>query len=423
MTYVFSTKGPGTAHGIERSAEDDTVGQRSLRSVLSGRWRVPARWTWWVAVVATIVICLGACTGRDIGGVGQGWNGLTASNGVVYVGTKDGRVQALIDNGFEGVRPGWTFPQSEGTDGLQGVYSSPLVAGGLLYVAAENGYLYALDVDTGNVSDRGWRRPLGIQEQLESLISSPAHDPINELVLITSEDGKLYGYDDDTGEEIWDQPFSTGDKIWSTPAVGNGEAFFGSHDGNVYSVNLSTGEENWSFRTGGVVAGKPLLVGGMVVVGSFDKKLYALDARDSSLRWEFGGENWFWAGAVSNGNLIFAPNMDGHIYALDLDGNLQWKYDAGDSIVSPPVLVPRGLAVAARNGRLVLLDVSSSGTRSSDQRVLSSQTLGDSEIRSPIVAVGDSVYVGSEDGTVRRVEVKGGQVQMWCWHHENTVCN
>ena len=376
-----------------------------------------------LAVTALFALGLTACTGRDIGGVSTGWNALAASNGVVYIGTKDGRVQALIDNGFEGIRAGWTFPQSEGTDDLEGVYGTPIVAGGMLYVAAENGYLYALDLENGNVSDRGWRRPLGILENLEPLVAGPAYDPINELVLITSEDGNLYGYDSDTGEQVWDQPFPTGDQIWSTPAVSNAVAFFGSHDHHIYSVNVATGKENWSYETGGVVAGKPLLVNGMVVAGSFDKNLYALDADDASLRWQFEGGNWFWAGAVSNGQMIFAPNMDGYIYALDMEGNLIWKYDAGDAIVSPSVLVPRGLVVAARNGRLVLLDVTTSAGRSADQRILSSQTLGNAEIRAPIIAVGESVYVGSEDGSVRRVEVKGGQVQMWCWHHENTVCN
>ena len=405
------------ASGRERTKQFSHGFEAGRRQFTLGRW--PAV----IGVIVLLSFGLLGCTGRDIGGVGAGWNGLTARDGVVYVGTKDGRVQALTDNGFEGVRPGWTFPQAEGTDDLQGVYSTPIVVGNLLFVAAENGYLYALDLENGSVSDRGWRRPQGQPEGLEPLVSGPAYDPINQLVIVTSEDGNLYAYDDDTGEQIWDRPFSAGDKIWSTPAISNGVAFFGSHNGYVYSVNLATGEEEWSQGTDGVVAGRPLLVNGMVVAGSFDKKLYAFDVQDGTPRWQFEGENWFWAGAVSNGDLIFAPNMDGHIYALDTEGVLQWKFDAGDSIVSPPALVPRGLVVAARNGRLTLLDISSGEGRTSDQRVLSSQTLGDAQIRAPIVAIGESVYVGSEDGSVRRIEVKGGQVQMWCWHHENTVCN
>ena len=376
-----------------------------------------------LAVVAALLsLTLLACT-RNIGGNSSGWNALASSNGVVYVGTKDGRVQALIDNGFEGVRPGWSFPQAEGTDNLRGVYSTPVVVGQLLYVAGENGYLYALDVENGSISDRGWRRPQGQPQNLGPLVAGPAYDPINELLLVPSEDGRVYGYIADTGESLWDSPFVTGDKIWSTPVVSNGVGYFGSHDHHVYAVNLATGQEIWSFETGGVVAGKPVLFDGMVVVGSFDRNLYALDANDGEVRWQFEGENWFWAGAVTNGETVFAPNMDGHIYALDRNGILQWKYDAGDSIVSPPVLVPRGLVVAPRNGRLLLLEVSNSGNRTVAQRLLSSQSLGDAQIKAPLVAVGESVYVGSEDGSVRRVEIKGGQVEMWCWHHENTQCN
>ena len=381
-----------------------------------------ARWAILLALAGLFVLASVSCTG-DIGGVTSGWNAPVAANGVVYVGTKDGRVQALIDNGFEGVRPSWVFPQAEGTDDLKGVYSTPVVAGSLLYVAGENGYLYALELENGSPSDRGWRRPQGQPQSLQPLVASPAYDPLNELVVVPSEDGRLYDFIADTGENLWDRPFIAGDKIWSTPSISNGVAFFGSHDHKVYAVNLATGEEIWSFETEGVVAGTPLVYNGMVIVGSFDKNLYALDADDGDVRWQFEGTNWFWAGAVSNGETIFAPNMDGYIYALDRNGILEWKYDTGDSIVSKPVLVPRGLVVAPRNGRLLLLDVSSSADRSAEQRLLSSQSLGDAQIKAPLVVVGESVYVGSDDGSVRRVEVKGGQVQMWCWHHENVQCN
>ena len=393
------------------------------RNCTAGERRLSfSRWLLFAALAGLLVFALAGCT-QNIGGVSSGWNALTSANGVVYVGTKDGRVQALVDNGFEGVRPSWSFPQAEGTDNLKGVYSSPVVVGQLVYVAGESGFLYALDVGTGSPSDRGWRRPQGLLQNLEPLVAGPAYDPINELLLVPSEDGRLYGYIADTGESLWDRPFIAGDKIWSTPAVSNGFAYFGSHDGNIYAVNTATGEEEWRFETGGVVAGKPLLFNGMVLAGSFDKKLYALDAVDGDLRWQFEGGNWFWAGAVSNGETIFAPNMDGYIYALDRNGILRWKYDTGDSIVSRPVLVPRGLVVAPRNGRLLLLDVSDSGDRTAAQRLLSSQSLGDAQIKAPLAVVGESVYVGSEDGSVRRVEVKGGQVQMWCWHHENVQCN
>ena len=375
-----------------------------------------------LAGVFVLLLSLAACP-QDIGGVSSGWNAIAVGEEVLYVGTKDGRVQALTDRG-DGVFPErWSYPASpDSADSLDGVYSAPLLASGLLYVAAENGYLYALDPENGSVSERGWRRPQGQDENLPPLVGGPAYEPVNRLIVVGSEDGSLYGYDAETGEPYW-RPFQTGDKIWSTPVVGNLDGiptiYFGSHDGNVYAVNAADGRELWRFQTGGVVAGRPLLLDRMVIAGSFDKKLYAIDAFDGSKLWEFEGGNWFWAGAVSNGTTIFAPNMDGRVYALDRSGILQWEFDAGEEIVSPPVLVPRGLVVANRYGDLILLDVA----RNASQRELHRLTLGDAEVKAPISHVGDTVYVGSDDGSVRRVEVheqfsEAVLTARACWKHD-----
>ena len=85
-----------------------------------------------------------------------------------------------------------------------------------------------------------------------------------------------------------------------------------------------------------------------------------------------------------------------------------------------PVLVPTGLVVVNKQGKLSLLDVSPNAGR---QRELSILTLGDAEVKAPIFAAGESVYVGSQDSTVRRVEVKTGPVVMWCRHTKEGRCN
>ena len=350
------------------------------------------------------VLALGGCT-RDIGGVSSGWNALTVGDGTVYVGTKEGRVQALADRGDGNFPEKWSYPPTQNDDtSLRGVYSAPLLASGLLFVSSESGYIYALDPENGSVSEKGWRRPLGQGENPAPLVGGPAYEPVNRLIVVGSEDGNLYSYNAETGEPQW-RPFQTGGKIWSTPAVGNVNGipviYFGSHDHNVYALNAADGSEMWRFETEGVVAGKPLLLDGLVIVGSFDKKIYALNAFDGSKLWEFEGGNWFWAGAVSNGSMIFAPNMNGRLYALDKSGFLEWEFDAGSELVSPPVLVPKGLVLANREGDLILLDV----TRNAGQRELHRLTLGDAEIMAPIHAIGNTVYVGSDDGSARRVEV------------------
>ena len=381
------------------------------------------RWLALALLSALMSLVLLSCINDEIGGVSSGWNALAVGNETVYVGTKDGRVQALSDRGDGDFPEKWRYPQSDDSDdSLRGVYGTPLLAAGLLFVTAESGYIYALDPESGSVSERGWRRPLGQSGNPEPLVAGPVYEPVNRMVLVASEDGRLYSYDAETGEPLW-RPFEAGDKIWSTPAIGNIDGlpviYFGSHDGAVYAVNAADGQEIWKFQTDGVVAGRPLVMDGLVIVGSFDKKLYALDAREPAVRWEYEGENWFWAGAVTNGRTIFAPSMDGNIYALDRSGILQWKFDVGSEIVSPPALVPRGLVVATRDGDLVLLDISPSA----GQRELHRLTLGDAEIKAPLYAVGNSVYVGSDDGSARRVEVheqfsESILTARACWNHD-----
>ncbi len=371
--------------------------------------------------VAVLLLALAGCTGAErLAGERSGWNTLYSTGDRVYVTTKQGQVQLLTDNGFDGYVPGWSFPPNGSTIEIGGAYSPPLVQGRLVYISSLDGYLYALDTEDGSVTDRGWRRPEGQASGLQPLVSGPAYDPVNRLILVTSEDGHLYGYEAETGTQIWDA-FETGDRIWSTPAVDNAVAYFGSHDHRIYAVRTADGQELWSFETGGVVAGKPLIVDGKVIAGSFDRKLYALDATDGSVVWEFEGENWFWAGAITDGRTIYAPNMDGKVYALNTEGLLLWSHDMGAAIVSQPALVPLGLVVANKDGKISLLEVGLGAQGVS--RELSVFVLNDADIRAPLAVSGDSVYVGAQDDSVRRIQVKGGgQQEMWCWKPENTPC-
>ena len=206
--------------------------------------------------------------------------------------------------------------------------------------------------------------------------------------------------------------------------IQDGVIYFGSHDKHIYAVSLTDGTLKWKFLTGGVVAGRPLIFRDMVIAGSFDKNLYAINIKDGSKSWEFPGENWFWAGAVSNKRTIFAPSMDGNVYALDRAGNVAWKHDVGSPIISRPVLIPAGLVVAGKDSKITLLDTSLAEVGL--QRVRSVRPLPDDpEILAPLYAVGESILVGAQDNTVRRIEIRASQAPMWCFdtESENGRCN
>ena len=393
--------------------------RRSPQASRTGPSRRPVDRRLLILFALIMLPVLAGCT-RNIGNQSDGWNPPVSSDGVVYVGTKDGQVKAYIDDGSGNVQESWTFTSNSSDDGIFGTYSTPLVIGNLVYVSGIDGFVYALDKETGTLTGEGWKRPENPFEEPEPLVAGLAYDPTHDIILSPSEDGFLYAYTAKNGDQFF-EPFPTGGSIWSTPAVDNGVAYFGSHDHNVYAVALDDGKEVWRYETGGVVAGKPLVFDGKVIAGSFDKTLYALSAKTGNLLWTVEGDNWFWAGAVTDGKTIFAPNMDGNIYAIDRNGNLLWKHQVGSPIVSSPVMVSRGLVVAAKDGNLILLNTSTDNLGL--QRTLFNQKLGEDEIKAPLVAVGDSVYVGSQDRTVRRIDFKDGQRNVWCLDTKDGGCS
>jgi len=59
---------------------------------------------------------------------------------------------------------------------------------------------------------------------------------------------------------------------------------FGSHDGNLYTLNAD-GTEKWRFATGGgIIAKPPIDKDGAIYVGSWDKKVYAIGAQSKDTK-------------------------------------------------------------------------------------------------------------------------------------------
>jgi outer membrane protein assembly factor BamB len=50
----------------------------------------------------------------------------------------------------------------------------------------------------------------------------------------------------------------------------------GSHDGNLYALNLADGKELWKFTAGGDIVASPAISGNRLIIGSRDGVLYCL---------------------------------------------------------------------------------------------------------------------------------------------------
>jgi len=370
------------------------------------------------------------------------------------------KVRAMEDFGSGSPRVLWTYPPLGTGAGLEGVFGPPAVSKelGLVYIGAVDGNLYALSLETGD-EGAGWKRAVRDDPSMDPqpIIGAPVLTEIvnsetgpSTTLVVVSEDGNLYAFDAASGTELSWSPFRTGGKLWSTPAIQNGIAYFGSHNHSVYAVDLRDGRELWRYETGGAVVGNPLLFRGKLFIGSFDKKLYALDADDGELEWAFESGNWFWAGPVTDGETIFAPAMDGFVYALEPDNpgsgdskEAIWRHNMESPIVSTPALVPLGLIVASVDGKMRLLSTSPSNLV--DGEVISNlPNLEEGGIKAPLIAGAPaspplgtdapalsviqrySVFAGGDNGIVRRVAVTEGQDKESIWCFDSSIhrqCN
>lgn len=396
------------------------------------RWAFPTTSRYprlFLAFVALAILFLAVIgCGRDLGASTKGWGSVAVANGVVYATTLNGQLYALDDFGSEGVSTRWNSALGS-ENGFGGSYGSPAV-GRYVYVSGIDGFLYAFDGSGGaGAVQVAWRQPQFEAEDMPPVVGGPALDEAGGIIAVGSEDGGLYAYNALTGESLRWSPFHTDGKVWSTPVLRNGVAYFGSQDGAVYAVSLETGSLIWRFDTGGAIVSTPLVHKNLLIVGSFDRQLYALGLNDGQPRWQVEAANWWWATPVSAGRAVYAASMDGNVYAIDDNGVLLWKYDMGAPIVADPVLVERGIVVASREGRVVLLRASASVQEAPQE--IASYSIRDGEIKAPLVKSGtiglggtaeqEVVYVGTDDGKVRRLQVLSGFMPHWCYDTDNNT--
>jgi outer membrane protein assembly factor BamB len=366
------------------------------------------------AVVLLVVSCSGTPAQK-------GWSGGTLQGNTLYIGSRDGRIISVdISNGSRI----WATPLETGstTAGLGcsripivvTIYGSPAVSDNLVYVGGYNGRVYSFipgesqpdrTLDRVRVGDKD----IPIGRIVGSVVVS------DENVYFGADDGKVYGVTTRL-QPAWREPFQTGAKIWSTPAVQNGTLYIGSFDKKVYALDASTGEKKWEFLTGGVVTATPVVVNGIVYVGSFDQSFYAIDAASGQRRWQFDAKNGFWATPVVVDGTIYAPALDGKVYVLSAGGEEVAAINLGAPISSSPVLVGKTLVLATEQSPGTASVKAGAAIWAIDTGTNQGRELarlpGD-KVYAPLAAGQGSVYVHTDRDALYAVDVTSGALRQF----------
>ena len=211
--------------------------------------------------------------------------------------------------------------------------TSPLVAGGRVYVGDWRGFVYCLEAKTGR---EVWRYRTGGEVKGAMALSG-------RRLYVGSYDHHMYALRAGTGKLIWrgssQERLGGRGTFYSTPAAAYGRVYIGSTDGKVYSFGATSGQVRWSQSTGGYVYASPAIWNKLVLVGSYSKQFYALDAATGDVVWRFRANGQISGSATVLGNVVYFSTLKGRTYGLDAKtGKQLWSFPDGK--YSPVVAGP-----------------------------------------------------------------------------------
>jgi len=202
--------------------------------------------------------------------------------------------------------------------------STPVIRGDLLYVGAEDGFIYAISLDASRGRNQ-WDPLTGAGKTEWFINSSPALSPLGALI-VAGRDEFLYSFDFD-GKVMW--KLHLRGQMLGSPVV---------------------------TREGDVIVGLSLIRRGQAAHG----KLVCVDGRNQRVRWEAAADGAVESTPViGDDNLIYFGDNAGAIHALDPAGKQVWATKVGSPVRSAGVILPGRVVFGTDSGALVALQSTS----------------------------------------------------------------
>lgn len=334
---------------------------------------------------------------RSIGdGQGDGYYRLNPllADGVIYAVSSDGELAAF--DAASG-RERWGVELELPISGGVGKYRDALFLGGA------DGLVIKLSADDGSEL---WRATVSGE-----ILAAPQSN--GSVVVAQAYDGKLIGFDFETGERLWtysnDVPVLTL-RGTSTPVIYNEIAIAAFADGKVIAVSLASGSVVWEARVAIAqgrseierivdIDGTMATQGVELYVASYQGRLVALEMRAGRKLWQ---RNVSAVSGVSVGfGNVYVADEDGTVSAFLRNGQgVRWQnIDLGYRELSRPTPISSYVAVVDFEGYLHLL--------SQVDGVIVGRARPDSDgARADMIASGNVLYVYGNSGELVAYDVE-----------------
>lgn len=259
------------------------------------------------------------------------WASPVARDGLVYVGTVDGRVHAIRarDGGSA-----WTWT------GGPALYGAALVTAESLYFVDDECACVCLARNDGSLR---WRTKLNSRSVAAGnpTFNHRCAVPVisGDRLYVGSTDGAICALEAASGKMLWRR--EVGAAIHAPVAMDGDRLIAGCFDGTVLVLDCRTQGELARVKLGGPVASAPVVAGDAVLVGCRDYLLYGLGRTDLATRWR----NSFWFSWVESvpalvDGLAYVGGSDfRRISAIEpATGHVRWMTDVGGLTWGTPVV-------------------------------------------------------------------------------------
>ncbi|MGJ8690843.1 MAG: outer membrane protein assembly factor BamB [Thalassotalea sp.] len=204
----------------------------------------------------------------------------------------------------------------------------PVAGGKKVFYGSENGILYTLDAETGELL---WQANVKGE-----IVAAPAYD--NNIVVVNTVSGILKAFDANSGETLWEvdqevPPLSL--RGTSAPEIAAGGVIVGTANGFINVYLADKGQPGWTAEVGEPtgstelervidVDSKPVVVIDKVYSISARGNLVAIELRSGRVLWQRQYSSY--RQLSIDGNMIYLTDVKGHVYGVDrINGLEKWS--------------------------------------------------------------------------------------------------
>jgi len=269
----------------------------------------------------------------------------------IYMGTEIGKM--ICVNRHDG-NLRWEFDTK--THHPKGIWSSPAYHDGKIYFGAYNGIFYCLNAETGQEI---WRNSC-----CEFIGSSPLIVPEHNMLYIGLEHqrprqmGSNAALKLDTGARVWEQgqkKYQHGSAAYYQPMD---IVVFGNADHDISAYDAKTGKLVWKHETIRSIKYPPAVDEDLkiVVAASFDGNIYILDVETGDQKAAIKTNDICYSTPLITQGKIFCGSGDRHMYVIDANTyELIKKIDVHAKAFSSPRLINNKVVFGTAGGRIIEL--------------------------------------------------------------------